>query len=89
MQNELDSKFLLRVFSKIEKAGQKIDMPQGPGFALDGVTVNAGFDGYDLYFNNGKVLLTLGFHHKWHSDAKSGADMEEFIAQLKKIDRNY
>lgn len=89
MQNELDSKFLLRVFGKIEQSGEAADNPQGPGFMLDGVSVSAGFDGYDLYFSNGKVQLTLGFHHKWHSDAESTSDMEEFITQLKNIDRNY
>jgi hypothetical protein len=89
MQNELDSKFLLGVFNKIEQHGSAIDNELGAGFELDGVRVNSGFDGYEVYFSNSKVQLTLGFHHKWHSDAKSAADMDEFIEQLKKINRSY
>ena len=89
MQNELDGKFLLSVFGKVEKNGTAITNELGAGFVLDGITVNSGFDGYEVYFSDGKVQLTLGFHNKWHSDAKSETDMDSFIAQLKKINRNY
>lgn len=89
MQNELDGRFLLNVFSKVEKHGSPVTTELGQGFELDGVTVNSGFDGYEVYFSNGKVQLTLGFHNKWHSDAKSETDMDEFIAMLRKIQRNY
>lgn len=89
MQNELDAKFLLNVYSKVEKHGSAINNTLGAGFELDGITVNAGFDGYEVYLSNGRVQLTLGFHHKWHSDAQNEADMDAFIAQLKKIDQNY
>ena len=89
MQNELDAKFLLNVFGKVEKHGTPVNNELGAGFELDGITVNSGFDGYEVYFSNGKVQLTLGFHHKWHSDASSEADMDAFVAQLKKINLNY
>jgi hypothetical protein len=89
MQNEIDGKFLLTVFSKIEKNGQPTSNELGAGFELDGITVNSGFDGYEVYFSNGTVQLTLGFHNKWHSDAKSATEMDDFVAQLKKINRNY
>ena len=89
MQNELDGKFLLSVFGKIEKNGKAINNELGAGFELDGITVNSGFDGYEVYFSNGKVQLTLGFHNKWHSDADNEADMDAFIAMLKRIDRDY
>ena len=89
MQNELDAKFLFSVFSKIEKHGKAINNELGAGFELEGITVNSGFDGYEVYFSNGKVQLTLGFHNKWHSDAKSETDMDEFMAQLRKINRQY
>ncbi|MDX1391371.1 MAG: DUF3081 family protein [Rheinheimera sp.] len=85
MQNELDGKFLLNVAGKIEKHGEPIENELGAGFVLDGVTMNAGFDGYEVYLGNGKVQLTLGFHHKWHCNAKSETEMDEFVAQLKKI----
>ncbi len=89
MQNELDGKFLLGVFGKIEKHGRTVNNALGAGFELDGVTVNSGFDGYEVYFSNSKVQLTLGFHNKWHSDAKSETDMDDFIAQLRKINHSY
>lgn len=89
MQNELDGKFLLSVFGKVEKHGRAITNELGAGFELDGITVNAGFDGYEVYLTDGKVQLTLGFHNKWHSDAKNEADMDVFVAALKKINRNY
>ncbi|MEH8020635.1 MULTISPECIES: DUF3081 family protein [Rheinheimera] len=89
MQNELDGKFLLTVFGKVEQHGQPIKNELGAGFTLDGMTVNSGFDGYEVYFNDGKVQLTLGFHNKWHSDAKSEKDMDDFITQLKKINEKY
>ena len=89
MQNELDGKFLLSVYSKVEKHGTPVQTELGAGFELEGVTVNAGFDGYEVYFSNGKVQLSLGFHNKWHSDAQNEAAMDEFIAMLKKINENY
>jgi len=89
MQNELDGKFLLSVFGKIEKNGKAINNELGAGFELDGITVNSGFDGYEVYFSNGKVQLTLGFHNKWHSDADNEADMDTFVAMLRKINRDY
>ncbi|MDX5406938.1 MAG: DUF3081 domain-containing protein [Chromatiaceae bacterium] len=89
MQNELDGKFLLSVYGKVEKHGTAVNNELGAGFTLDGITVNAGFDGYEVYLSNNKVQLTLGFHNKWHSDAKNEADMDEFVSQLKNINRNY
>ena len=89
MQNELDAKFLLSVFGKVEQHGKAISNDLGAGFELDGITVNAGFDGYEVYLSDGKVQLTLGFHNKWHSDAKNEAEMDDFVAALKKINRNY
>lgn len=89
MQNELDGKFLLTVFGKVEQHGSAITNDLGAGFTLDGMTVNSGFDGYEVYFTDGKVQLTLGFHNKWHSNAKSEKDMDDFMAQLKKINEKY
>lgn len=89
MQNEVDAKLLLNVFAKVEKHGSAINNELGAGYELDGITVNSGFDGYEVYLSNGKVQLTLGFHHKWHSDATSEADMDAFVKQLKKINQNY
>ena len=87
MRNELDGKFLLGVAGKIEKLGSAVQNEFGAGFCLDGVTMNSSFDGYEVYLSNGKVQLTIGFHHKWHCDAKSEAEMDEFVTQLKKIDQ--
>ncbi|KKO49890.1 hypothetical protein VT06_04680 [Arsukibacterium sp. MJ3] len=89
MQNELDGKLLLNVYSKVEKNGQSVTTNNGAGFTLDGLTVSQGFDGYEVYYASSKVQLTLGFHHKWHSDAQNEKDMDAFIELIKHINNNY
>lgn len=89
MQNELDAKLLLNVYSKIEKYGMAVDTELGQGFQLEGVTVYQGHDGYEVYFQTLKVQLTMGFHHKWHSTAKDELEMDEFIEKIKHINRSY
>lgn len=89
MQNEIDGKFLLSLYSKIEKNGQAVTTPNGAGFELEGITVSQGFDGYDAYFSDGTVQLTLGFHNKWHADASEEKQMEAFLERLKYIQKSY
>ncbi|MGI5308936.1 DUF3081 family protein [Rheinheimera sp. WS51] len=89
MKNEIDGKFLLSVFAKVEKHGEAITNDLGPGFYLDGVTVNSGFDGYEVYFDNNKVQLTLGFHNQWHANAENESDLDEFVKMLSKINTKY
>ena len=89
MQNELDGKFLLNVYSKIEKSGKAVTTEQGAGFELEGITVSQGFDGYEVYFSDGQVQLTLGFHNKWHADASEEKQMERFLERLKHIESHY
>ncbi|GGW67841.1 DUF3081 family protein [Alishewanella tabrizica] len=89
MQNEIDGKFLLSLYSKIEKYGKAVTTPEGAGFTLDGITVSQGYDGYDAYFSDGVVQLTLGFHNKWHADAKEEKQMETFLERLKYIQKSY
>ncbi|MCC5853300.1 MAG: DUF3081 family protein [Alkalimonas sp.] len=89
MEHKLTSKFLMDVYAKIEKHGQATTTEWGEGFLLDGVQVCAGFDGYDLFFDNSRVQLTLGFHNTWHSNADSEKLLDEFIQQLEKIQKSY
>lgn len=89
MKSEIDGKFLLTVFGKIEKHGSAITNELGPGFTLDGVTVNSGFDGYEVYFDNGKVQLTLGFHNQWSSNAGNETAFDELVTMLNNINQNY
>ncbi|MCC5452076.1 DUF3081 domain-containing protein [Rheinheimera sp. UJ51] len=89
MQNEIDGKFLLNLYSKIEKSGQAVNTEQGAGFELEGITVSQGFDGYEVYFTDGQVQLTLGFHNKWHADAAEEKTMERFLERLKHIQTHY
>lgn len=86
MQNLIDAKLLLKVFSKVEQQGQAVQTPVGNGFVLEGLQVATGFDGYDLYFFAEGVTLTLGFHQKYHIDAKNEQEIDFFILKLKKID---
>ena len=62
MQNELDGKFLLGVFGKVEKNGIAITNELGAGFVLDGITVNSGFDGFEVFFSDLKVQVSFCFH---------------------------
>lgn len=89
MEHKLDSKLLMDVYSKIEKHGKPVDTEWGQGHLLDGVQVSSGFDGYELFFDNSRVQLTLGFHNTWHSNAASEKLLDEFISQLERIKQQY
>jgi len=89
MQNELDGKFLLSVYALIEKHGEPVKTDYGQGFELEGIRVSPGHDGYEVYFDSGRLQVTLGFHNQWHSTAKNEQDMDDFIAVLKKIQQRY
>ena len=85
MQNLIDAKLLLKVFGIIEKQGQPVSTPCGNGFELKGMQVATGFDGYDLYFFAAGMTLTLGFHQKYHLDATTEQQVDQFIQLLKRI----
>lgn len=87
MQNLIDAKMLLRVFSLTEQLGQPVTTPVGAGFMLQGLQVATGFDGYDLYFFAAGVTLTLGFHQKYFIDARDEQQVEQFIQLLQQIQR--
>jgi hypothetical protein len=89
MQNLIDAKLLMKVFSKIEQQGEPAETPVGNGFALAGMQIATGFDGYDLYFFADGVSLTLGFHQKYHIDAANEQQIDAFIQRLKQIDSRY
>jgi hypothetical protein len=85
MQNLIDAKLLLKVFGIIEQQGQAAITPMGNGFEFKGMQVATGFDGYDLYFFAAGMPLTLGFHQKYHLDATTEQQVDQFIQTLKKI----
>lgn len=87
MQNLIEPKLLLQVFSLVEKLGQPVETPVGAGFMWAGLQVATGFDGYDLYFFAEGVTLTLGFHQKYFIDAPREQQVDEFIALLHRIQR--
>lgn len=89
MQTEIDGKFLLNVYALVEKHGEAAVTPYGNGFTLNGLTVAPGFDGYDVYLFSNKVQLTLGFHNKWHADAKNEQEMDEFVGLMGAIRHQY
>ena len=39
MQNLIDTKLLMKVFSKAEQQGVAVDTPFGKGFELDGIDI--------------------------------------------------
>ena len=85
MRNELDSKFLLRVFDKVSKHGTKEDTAH----ALEGVKAYTDFDGYTVYIEDALVKLSFGFHNQYHFDYQKQADFDAFEKKLKNIDATY
>ena len=85
MQNEVDSKFLLRVFDKIRNHGSKTE----EGSFLEGVTAFSDFDGYTVFLQDAKVKMSFGFHNTYHFDYDSNQDFVDFEKKLKVIDRDY
>jgi hypothetical protein len=85
MQNLIDTKLLMKVFSKAEQQGVAVDTAFGRGYELDGMTVASGYDGYDLYFMAHGVTVTLGFHQKYFIEAKDEQQIEQFIQLLKRL----
>lgn len=85
MQNEIDSKFLLRVFGKVTNSGEK----NSEGYFLEGVTGFSDFDGYTIFLQDAKVKLSFGFHNTYHFDYQSQSDFTAFEKKLKYIDKHY
>ncbi|RDV29172.1 DUF3081 domain-containing protein [Alteromonas aestuariivivens] len=83
MKNELDSKFVLRVFEKIRQHGEK----QGDKYVLNGVTAFTDLDGYTLFIEDATVKLQFGFHNQYNFDYQSQAQFESFEKKLRQIDR--
>ena len=85
MQNELDSKFLLRVFEKIRTKGEQTK----DGHRLEGVTAFSDFDGYTVFLQDAKVKMSFGFHNTYHFDYESSSDYADFEKKLKYIDSHF
>jgi hypothetical protein len=85
MQNEIDSKFLLRVFDKIRNHGEKNE----EGHFLSGVTAFSDFDGYTIFLQDAKVKMSFGFHNTYHFDYGSSQDFADFEKKLKNIDKDF
>lgn len=85
MKNELDSKFLLRVFEKIRQHGEKDE----DVYSLDGIRAFTDFDGYTLYIEDALVKLRFGFHNQYHFDYESSSHYEAFEKKLMHIDKAY
>lgn len=85
MKNELDSKFLLRVFEKIRQHGKKDE----DVYSLDSIRAFTDFDGYTLYIEDALVKLRFGFHNQYHFDYESNSHYEAFEKKLTHIDKAY
>lgn len=85
MKNLLEPKLLMQAFSKAEQQGILVQTPFGAGFALQGLQVATGYDGYELFFQACGVTVTLGFHQKYFIDAENEQQVEQFMAVLKLV----
>ena len=85
MKNEIDSKFVLRVFDKIRQEGEEHEGK----YRLEGVVAYTDFDGYTLYINDAKVAMQFGFHNQYHFDYQKSDDFDAFEKKLRNIDKAY
>ena len=85
MQNELDTKLLLRVFEKIRLHGKRNDEQ----YHLEGITAFSDFDGYTIYLKDAKVQMSFGFHNTYHFDYNAQKDFAEFEKKLAYIDKQF
>lgn len=85
MKNEIDSKFILKVFEKIRQHGQTKDA----GYLLDGITAYSDFDGYTVFMEDANVKLRFGFHNQYHFDYEKDEHLQQFEKKLKNIDTQY
>ncbi|MFT4724898.1 MAG: hypothetical protein ACI84K_002102 [Pseudohongiellaceae bacterium] len=85
MKNDIDSKFVLIVFDKITKHGEK----KGDEHFLMGIKGYTDFDGYTLFIEDAQVKLNFGFHNQYHFDYEKEEHFEKFIKKLKAIDEEY
>jgi hypothetical protein len=85
MKNEIDSKFVLSVFDKIIRHGEK----NGEEHFLMGIKVYTDFDGYTLFIEDAQVQLHFGFHNQYHFNYEKEEHVEQFVKKLKVISQQY
>ena len=83
MKNKLNAKFLLSVFEKVTRHGEKHEQ----GALLEGVYVYTDHDGYTVFLEDAKVALSVGFHNQYHLDYQRQDDVEQFEKKLQHIDK--
>ncbi|MDP5032214.1 MAG: DUF3081 domain-containing protein [Paraglaciecola sp.] len=81
MKNEIDSKFILKVFETIRLKGKKKD----EAYFLEGVEASTDFDGYTLFMKDALVELSFGFHNQYHFNYEKEEHAEQFIRKLQAI----
>jgi hypothetical protein len=81
MKNDIDSKFILKVFETIRLKGSKTD----EHYFLEGVEASTDFDGYTLFLKDALVELSFGFHNQYHFNYEKEEHAEQFIRKLKAI----
>lgn len=85
MKNEIDSRYILRIFEKIRQHG-KCDAGE---FHLEGLKAFTDFDGYTVFIEDALVKLRFGFHNQYHFDYEDPAHFEAFDKKMKQVDSNY
>lgn len=81
MKNEIDSKFVLKVFEIIRLNGSKKD----ESYFLEGVEATTDFDGYTLFLKDALVELSFGFHNQYHFNYEKEEHIEQFMRKLQAI----
>ena len=83
MSDKISIKQVLRVFDVITRHGQHYDNE----YHLDGLSANAGFDGYTITLHNQHSRLTVFFHNTFSFDYPNQKAYEYFLSQLNTIDK--
>lgn len=85
MKNEYDSRFVLSVFDKICKHGEK----NGDRYLLEGLQAFTDHDGYTLFIEDALVKMRFGFHNQYHFDYDKSEHLEQFDKKLQAISRQF
>ncbi len=81
MKNEIDSKWIMRVFERIQQCGEQTD----EGKHYEGITAYSDIDGYTLYLQGSGVLMRYGFHNTYHLDYDVESQKDAFLKKCTAI----
>ncbi|MBV7314681.1 DUF3081 family protein [Shewanella sp. NIFS-20-20] len=88
MHNELDLRWALSLAGKIRDKGELVSGNDEAAlvYRLAAITLETDSDGYTIKLTDGRVDLTLFFHHKYELDYPDASALDSFMAKLHELD---